>query len=221
MTQFAGDKLRNVGLVGHGSVGKTSLAEAMLFAMDETDRLGQVDAGTSIMDYDEDEIERKMSLSTSLGHGTWKKHKINLLDTPGAASFFAETEGSMRVMDAAVVVVSAAGGIEVQTEKAWSIAERYGISRCVFVNKMDQEGSDFIKVIEQFRSTYSQSVVPLYLALMEGERFTGLVDLLAMKALRFSNGKSSVEEIPEEALDQAETVGHLLAFAIMPDQLHL
>ena len=139
MTQFAGDKLRNVGLVGHGGVGKTSLAEAMLFAMKVTDRLGQVDAGTSIMDYDEDEIERKMSLSTSLGHGTWKKHKINLLDTPGAASFFAETEGSMRVMDAAVVVVSAAGGIEVQTEKAWSIAERYGISRCVFVNKMDQD----------------------------------------------------------------------------------
>ena len=204
MTQFAGDKLRNVGLVGHGGVGKTSLAEAMLFAMKATDRLGQVDAGTSIMDYDEDEIERKMSLSTSLGHGTWKKHKINLLDTPGAASFFAETEGSMRVMDAAVVVVSAAGGIEVQTEKAWSIAERYGISRCVFVNKMDQEDSDFIKVIEQFRSTFSQSVVPLYLALMEGERFTGLVDLLAMKTLRFSNGKSSVEEIPEEALPQAE-----------------
>ncbi|MDA2915726.1 elongation factor G [Nitrospinae bacterium AH_259_B05_G02_I21] len=204
MTKFSVDQVRNVGLVGHGGVGKTSLAEAMLFAMKATDRLGRVDAGNTVMDYDEDEVERQMSLAASLGHGTWGKHKINLVDTPGAASFFAETEGSMRVMDGVVVVLSATAGIEVQTEKAWSIADRYGIPRCIFVNKMDQEGADFIKVLEQVRSAFAQTVVPLYLALMEGERLAGLVDLLTLKALRPSNGKLNVEDLPEDALPQAE-----------------
>ncbi|MEE8209884.1 MAG: elongation factor G, partial [bacterium] len=204
MTQLSVEQVRNVGLVGHGGVGKTSLAEAMLFAMKATDRLGRVDAGNTVMDYDEDEVERQMSLAASLGHGTWGKHKINLVDTPGAASFFAETEGSMRVMDGVVVVLSATAGIEVQTEKAWSIADRYGIPRCIFVNKMDQEGADFIKVLEQVRSAFAQTVVPLYLALMEGEQFAGLVDLVALKALRPSNGKLNVEDLPEDALPQAE-----------------
>lgn len=204
MTQLSVEQVRNVGLVGHGGVGKTSLAEAMLFAMKATDRLGRVDAGNTVMDYDEDEVERQMSLAASLGHGTWGKHKINLLDTPGAASFFAETEGSMRVMDGVVVVLSATAGIEVQTEKAWSIADRYGIPRCIFVNKMDQEGADFIKVLEQVRSAFAQTVVPLYLALMEGERLAGLVDLVTLKALRPSNGKLNVEDLPEDALPQAE-----------------
>ena len=204
MTQYSVDQLRNVGLVGHGSVGKTSLAEAMLFAMKATDRLGRVEAGNTVMDYDEDEIERQMSLSTSLGHGTWNKTKINILDTPGAASFFAETEGSMRVMDGVVVVVSASGGIEVQTEKAWSIADRYGIPRCVFVNKMDQEGSDFLKVVEQFEETFPQNIIPLCLALMEGERFAGLIDILANKAFRFSDGSPKAEEVPEGAQAQVE-----------------
>lgn len=198
MTQYSVDQLRNVGLVGHGSVGKTSLAEALLFAMKSTDRLGRIDAGNTVMDYDDDEIERSMSLSTSLGHGTWKKSKINLLDTPGAASFFADTEGSMRVMDSTVVVISATGGVEVQTEKAWSIADRYNLSRCVFVNKMDQEGADYYKLLENIRSAFSQTVVPLYLPLAEGERFIGLIDLLANKALKFSDGKSKSEEIPED-----------------------
>lgn len=204
MTQYSVDQLRNVGLVGHGSVGKTSLAEALLYAMKATDRLGRINAGNTVMDYDEDEIERQMSLSTSLGHAVWNKVKINLLDTPGAASFFAETEGCMRVMDAVVVVASATGGVEVQTEKAWTIADRYQIPRCVFVNKMDQEGADYIKVVEQFRGAFSQTVVPLYLALRDGEKFAGIIDLVAMKALRFSGGKSKAEDIPDEALAQAE-----------------
>jgi elongation factor G len=204
MTYPTTDQLRNVGLVGHGSVGKTSLAEAMLYAMKATDRLGRVDAGNTVMDYDEDEIERKMSLSTSLAHGMWKKFKINLLDTPGAAGFFAETEGSMRVMDSVIVVVSATGGIEVQTEKAWSIADRYNLPRCIFINKMDQGGSEFFKVIDQLRSTFSQTIIPVHLSLMDGERFAGIVDLLSMKALRFSNGKSTAEDIPADVFSLAE-----------------
>jgi elongation factor G len=204
MAQYSVEQLRNVGLVGHGSVGKTSLAEALLFAMKSTDRLGRIDAGNTVMDFDEDEIERQMTLSTSLGHGIWKKTKINLLDTPGAAGFFAETEVSMRVMDAVVVVASATGGVEVQTEKAWSIADRYQIPRVVFVNKVDQEGVNFLKVVEQFNNTFSQNIVPFFLTLREGEKLAGIIDPIILKVFKFSDGKAKVEDIPEEAKDQAE-----------------
>lgn len=204
MTQFSADQLRNVGLVGHGSVGKTTLAEALLFTMKSVDRLGTIDAGNTVMDYDDDEIERQMSLSTSLGHGVWNKSKINLLDTPGAASFFAETEGCMRVMDGVVIVASATGGVEVQTEKAWTVADRHQIPRCLFINKLDQEGADYLKAVEQFREAFSQTIIPLYLVLRDGEKFAGLIDLLSMKALRFSGGKAKSEDIPEEAQALAE-----------------
>ena len=131
MKVYDAPSIRNIALVGHGGCGKTSLASAMLFDMGAVNRLGRVDDGTAPTDFDPDEIERKISLQTGLAHGEWRKNKVNLLDTPGYANFLAEARSALRVADAALVVVDAVAGVEVQTEKVWGYAEEYPISRLV------------------------------------------------------------------------------------------
>src|SRR6188768_3273117 len=134
---YEGKNIRNVGIVGHGGSGKTSLISAILFDTGATTRLGRVDDGNTTTDYDDEEINRKITISAKLAFCEWNKHKINMLDTPGFVNFIQEARGALRVADAAVVVVDAVSGVMVQTEKAWGYADEFGLARMIVVNRMD------------------------------------------------------------------------------------
>ena len=221
MKQYATDKLRNVALVAHGGAGKTSLAEALLFHSGATKRLGSVDEGTSILDYDPEEVKRKISITASVAPAEWKNHKINVLDTPGYFDFAGEVIGSLRVADGCVVVVCANSGIEVGTEKVWSYADDYNLPRMIFVNKLDRENADFTKVLGQLQEVYGPQVIPIQLPIGQSENLKGLVDLVKMKALIYNNGKVEETEIPAELQGDVETYREALieAVAVTDDEL--
>src|SRR6185503_6189836 len=147
MKVYGTKEIRNVGIVGHGHAGKTSLVAAMLFDAGATNRLGRVDEGSTVTDYDEDEIARKITITSSLAHCEWNGTKVNILDTPGYAAFILDAKAALRASDAAVVVVDALGGVEVQTEKAWSYAEELNLPRLIVVSKMDKERADFEQAV--------------------------------------------------------------------------
>lgn len=221
MKQYATDKLRNVALVAHGGAGKTSLAEALLFRSGATKRLGSVDEGTSILDYDPEEVKRKISITTSVAPAEWKNHKINILDTPGYFDFAGEVMGSLRVADGCVVVVCANSGVEVGTEKVWEYANDYDLPRMIFVNKLDRENADFIKVLGQLQEMYGPQVIPIQLPIGQSENLKGLVDLVKMKALIYNKGKVEETEIPAELADDIEQYREALieAVAVTDDEL--
>ena len=151
MNVYPPEKIRNVALVGHSGSGKTTLAEALLYRAGRISRLGRVEDGSTVMDYDPEEHKRGMSLSLSYAPFEWKGHKINLLDTPGYADFLGDLHAAMRVADLAVFVVSAVEGVEVGTERAWRIAEQLGVPRMIFINKLDKERSSFQRTLDQLR----------------------------------------------------------------------
>jgi len=198
-------KIRNVSIVGNGGTGKTSLSDAILYDAGAVDRLGKVNNGSSIMDYDADEISRQTTINLSLGYCNWNKYKINILDTPGNANFFSDTEGSLRVVDGLVVVVSATDGVGVQTEKIWNKANELNLPRIVFLNKIDQERADFFGNIENLSKSFNQNIVPLQIPINQGVNFNGIIDLIKMKVLKFDgvSNKVSEEEIPKELLEKA------------------
>ncbi|MCK4224178.1 MAG: elongation factor G [candidate division Zixibacteria bacterium] len=199
MKDFNIDQIRNIGVVGHGGVGKTSLVEAMLFGAKVTNRLGQVDDGTSLSDYTEDEIERKISIGASLLHLEWKNHKINIVDMPGYQDFIGEVVGGLRVTETAIIMLSAQSGVEVGTEQVWNIAENYKLARIFFINRMDKEHASFENVVKQAKESFGQKVVPIQIPMGEGPDFKGMVDLIKMKALSFDkDGKSKEDKIPAE-----------------------
>ncbi len=199
MKDFKIDQIRNVGVVGHGGVGKTSLVEAMLYAAKVTTRQGRVDDGTSLSDYTDDEIERKVSIGASLLHLEWKNHKINIVDLPGYQDFIGEVVGGLRVTETALILLSAQSGVEVGTEQVWNIAENYKLARMFFVNRMEKEHANFEQVVKQTRESFGQKVVPLQIPIGEGPDFKGMVDLVKMKALYFErDGKLKEEKIPAE-----------------------
>jgi elongation factor G len=200
------DKIRNVGLVSHGGVGKTSLAEAMLFSAGEINRLGTIDDGTTVSDYSSDEIDRKISISSSILHLSWKNHKINIVDTPGYSDFVGEVIGALQVCDTAVILVNGVAGIEVGTETVFRLAEQKKIPRVFFVNRLDKEHADFNKVLEMTQKRFGNSVVAIQFPVNEGEGFDSVVDIVKMKMLRFEknkSGKFTEEPIPADLADQA------------------
>ncbi|MBI4216112.1 MAG: elongation factor G [Chloroflexi bacterium] len=176
-------QLRNVALVSHGGAGKTSLAEALLHATGATSRLGRVDEGNTVSDYDPEEIRRKISISLSLIPCEWQGVKINLLDAPGYADFAGEMVAALRVADATLVVVCAASGLEVGTDLAWRRADAANLPRFVCINKMDREHADFFKVVGALQARYGRRCVPLHLPIGSQASFEGVVDLVEMKAL--------------------------------------
>jgi elongation factor G len=210
-------KIRNIALVAHGTAGKTTLTEAVLFCTGATTRLGRVEDGTTTTDFDEDEIRRKISISTALAWAEWKGHKLNLVDTPGFAAFLTDARNALRVVDGAVVVVGAVDGVKVQTEKVWSTAAALELPRAIFLSKMDRERADFGRAVEDVRKNLSASAVAVQVPIGQEAGFTGVVDLVRMRALRFTpdgNGKPVEEEIPAALRELAETQRAALVEAV-------
>src|SRR6266571_384513 len=178
-------KIRNVGVVGHGGVGKTSLVEAMLFAAAAVTRLGKVGEGATTTDCDPDEIKRKISINTSVAYCDWKDHHVNVVDTPGYGDFIADARAGLRVVEAAVVVVDAVAGVQVQTEKVWKFATEFDLPRVVVVNRLDRERSDFFRTLESLGRRLKGRLVPLHLPVGEEHGFKGFVDLVTQKAVTY------------------------------------
>ena len=206
MKIYDGENIRNVALVGHGDTGKTQLVSALLFTAGMANRLGKVDDGTSVTDYDEEEIQRKFSISASLAYAEWGKTKINFIDTPGYNIFMHETEAALVAADSALVLVHAVAGIEVQTEKVWSFCEKYGLPRGLVINQMDRDRASFERTLEALRAAYGRAVIPVQLPIGEERSFRGLVDLVRMKAYLYDpdgSGKGKEAEIPADLQDAA------------------
>jgi elongation factor G len=207
MKKYETESIRNLGMFSHGGEGKTSLAEAMLFLAGENTRLGKVDEGSSLMDYEPEEIERKASISASLACFEWNKYKINLIDTPGDDNFIYDAKLCMRVVDGAVVVVSAVSGVRVQTEKVWEYANEFAIPACFFVNKIDRERADFWRTVEDLQKSFlDRSVVAIQIPMGQEEGFKGIIDLITMQAYVYRDDQSGAFErmaIPAEYAGEA------------------
>ncbi|MFH1313782.1 MAG: elongation factor G [Candidatus Eisenbacteria bacterium] len=209
MREYKSSNIRNVVLVSHGGAGKTSLAECLLFAAKATQRLGRVDEGSSILDYADDEVDRKITINLAVAHLDWRDVRINLIDTPGYADFYGDTKAGIRAADAALVLVKADGGVEVGTEKVWEFADEYSLPRMIVVNRMDKEYADFDKVVDQARSHLRGPVVVAQLPVGKGDAFSGVVDLFSMKYYKYDrsgSGAGMMHEIPAEMVDQAKTM---------------
>jgi elongation factor G len=199
-------KIRNVAVVGHRGTGKTSLVEAMLFQAGATNRLGVVEQGTTISDWDEDEQQREMSISDSLTHLEWQGRKIDLIDTPGEPSFQGDAIAALHVVEGALVTVSGVMGVEVQTSRNWQRAEDLSLARVIFVNMLDRERADFYRTLDQLRSQFGNQCVAIHLPIGVEHELTGIVDLLHMSAYTSPEGanEASPGEIPAELADQVE-----------------
>ena len=182
MAHFSTDLLRNIVLIGHGSSGKTTLAEAMLFNTGVLSRRGRVEDGTTVGDWDEEAIRRKISVAASVIPCEFKGHKLNVLDTPGFIDFVGETLGAVSVADAGLVLVDPVSGVEVGTELGWGHLDDRALPRAILVNKMDRENAQFQRVLGNLREAFSGAIVPVQLPIGEGSEFRGVVDLIAMKA---------------------------------------
>jgi elongation factor G len=198
MTRFSSAEIRNVALVGHGGAGKTTLAEALLHRAGAIDRLGRVDEGTTVCDHEPEEQRRHLSLSLAVAPFEWKGHKVNLVDTPGYADFIGEVRAALRVVDLAVFVVSAVDGVEVQTEAIWREAERLGLPRMIFVNKLDRERASFTRTLDQLRDRFGAGIAPLELPIGEEVAFHGVADLLTDTAYLYTDGQVATGPIPDE-----------------------
>lgn len=207
MKQYEVSKIRNLALVAHGGAGKTSLTEALLFNAGGISRLGRVEEGNTTTDFDEDEIKRKVSISSAMAFCEWKGNKINLVDTPGYADFIADTKICLREMDSVAILVSAVSGVQIQTERVWGFADEYRLPRLVFINKMDRERADFYRVLEDVRKNLTGQAIPVQLPIGAESLFKGVVDLLTMKAFLYENdasGRFNVSDIPSELRTRAE-----------------
>jgi elongation factor G len=192
MKVYTTDKIRNVVLLGHGSSGKTTLAEAMCYLAGMTSRLGRIEDGTTISDFDKEEQKRGISINTSVLPIEWNDCKINILDTPGYFDFIGEVEQAMSVADGAIIVVSGKNGVQVGTEKAWELCEKYNVPRMFFVTGMDIDNASYRQVIENLNATYGKKIAPFNLPIRENEKFVGYVNVIQEKGFRWE-GKEARE----------------------------
>src|SRR5579862_3817581 len=214
---YSGESIRNVAMVGHGHAGKTTLVSAMLYTAGATPRLGRVDDGSSTTDYDEEEIARKMSISTGLAVVEWATSsgttKINILDTPGFNMFVHEAKMALPVVDAAIVVVDGVAGVEVVTQRVWNYCKEYKTPRLIVVNRMDRDRANAERVLESLTTAFGRDVIPIELPIGSEKNLTGVVDLVRMKAYTYElggNGKGKETEIPANMRAQVQEAHEML-----------
>jgi elongation factor G len=204
---YTGENARNVAVVGHGHAGKTSLVSAMLYASGASQRLGRVDDGSATTDYDDEEISRKMSISTGMACAEWGQTKINLLDTPGFNMFVHEAKMILPVVDSALVVVDGVAGVEVVTERVWNYCEEYKTPRVIVASRMDRERADAERVLDSLTKAFGRNVIPLELPIGKEKNLSGVVDLVRLNAYTYElggNGKGKEGEIPANMKDAAQ-----------------
>ena len=204
MANFDVNKIRNVAVIAHGGAGKTSLVEAMLFDSGAIDRLGSIEEGNTTTDSEPEEISRKITIISALGFCNWNGHRINLIDTPGFINFVEDIRGTLKAVDGAVVIVSAISGVKAETEKVWKYACEYEIPRIVFINKLDKESANFVGALEELAQSFGSEGVPLQIPIGSGEKFEGIINLVNMKAYKFSGGKAFESDIPADMLSEAQ-----------------
>ena len=217
MKNYTSESIRNVGTGSHGGAGKTSLVEAMLYTMGATTRLGQVEQGNTISDYNEDEIERQISISTSLLHGEWDKYKINMIDTPGFFDFFGDVISGLSCIENVLILISASSGIEVGSEQIWNLAKRYNKPATFILNKLDRENINFDQIVNSFKERFGHNVLLAQFPVETGHNFFKVVDILKMKLLTYpqdKTGKPTVEEIPADLKGRADELRNQLIEAV-------
>jgi elongation factor G len=204
---YESQDIRNVGVVGHGDSGKTTLTAGLLFTAGASNRLLRVDEGNTITDFDEEEVQRKISVSTAVAVAEWKKTKINILDTPGYNIFINDTRAALVAADAALVVVDGVAGVEVQTEKVWAFTEEFKLPRAIIINKLDRERSNFDRSLANVQEVFGRFAVPVQIPIGAERDFKGVVDLVGMKAYLYTpdgDGKCKECEIPADLVDEAQ-----------------
>jgi elongation factor G len=207
VNHYSASDIRNIGLFAHGGAGKTSLAEAMLFLSKATTRLGKVEDGNTVTDFDPDEIKRNMSISDALAPVEWNGVKINVVDTPGYADFLGEVVSALSVVDTAVILLDSSAGVEVGTEQAWRLATENGVRKMLFINKMDRENANFDGALESAIAAFGNALAPVHIPIGREKDFRGIVDLLAQKAYEYNDTSGTFEECPmpddmTEAIDK-------------------
>ena len=225
MKIYESKDIRNVGVVGHGDSGKTTLTAGLLFTAGATNRLMRVDEGNTVTDFDEEEIQRKITISTAIAVAEWKKTKINLLDTPGYNIFINDTRAALVAADAALVVVDGVAGVEVQTEKVWEFANDFNLPRAIVINKLDRERADFKRALESVNEFFGRTAVPIHLPIGAERDFKGVVDLVRMKAYTYTpdgDGKGKEGDIPADMAESAQKAHEALVEMVAEgnDALH-
>jgi elongation factor G len=207
MKVYSGSEIRNVAIVGHNDTGKTTLVSQLLFNAGALTRMGRVEDGTTVTDFDPDEIERRHSISGAVAFAEWKDTKINLLDTPGFGIFIMEAKGAMRVADSTAIVVSGVTGVEVSTEKVWKFADEFHLPRVIVINKLDRERASFTRTLESLQKKFGKNVVPIQFPIGEEKDFKGIIDLITMKAYLYAadaSGKFELADIPADVKSEAD-----------------
>jgi elongation factor G len=204
MSNIDVDKIRNIAVIAHGGAGKTSLVEAILFNAGSINRLGSVENGTTTTDYEPEEIDRKITITSSPAFCTWNDYRINVIDTPGFINFVEDARGCLKAVDGAVVIVSALSGVKAETQKVWGYASDFEIPGVVFVNKMDKDNANFSRAIGDLEKAFERGALPLQIPIGSGSKFSGVVDLIKLKAMIFKDGKATESEIPADMLPEVE-----------------
>ncbi len=213
MAKFETEKLRNLGIIGQGDAGKTSLVEAILYNTGMTDRLGKVDDGSSNMDFEPEETKRKITITSKLHHCEWNGHELHIVDTPGYTNFLHDTRGCMRVLGGVVLLVSAVDGVKAQTQTLWKWADEFEVPRIVFINKLDRERADYLKAVDDMETSLGCRPVAVNMPIGQEENFKGVIDLITMKARFFTfDDKGTYDEvdIPEEYRSEADRLHMML-----------
>jgi elongation factor G len=208
MAKYESKSLRNLAVVGHGGTGKTSLCESLLFVSGKSERLGRVDDSTSCMDFEPEEQKRRVSISSAANFVEWEKHKINFIDTPGDSNFAFDIKCSMSVVENAVIIVDAVGGVEFQTQKVWELTDEFKLPHIIFINRLDRERANFNTALESIKSKFKKKVTPVCLPIGAEDKFNGIVDLIGLKAYLFSDNKGigKAVDIPAEMKDEVKSL---------------